>query len=123
MAKIKNPGSVLNVEKVKIGGIDWNFEPLPLDSKNLGTCSTPDLHRIRINHHQWNKVDEDYIDTVLHECLHAMSAMKMGTKQLSEFHVSVIAEGLEEIFIENPKFVKWLSDYAAWVGQERKKKK
>ena len=122
MAKKKNPGSIFNVEKVKIGGIDWDFVPLPADHKALGTCSTPDVHKLRINHHQWNKADEDYIDTVLHECLHAMSSMKLGRKQLSEYHVHVIAEGLEELFIDNPKFVKWLVEYTDWVRQERKRK-
>ena len=121
MAKKKNPGSIFNVEKVKIGGIYWDIVPLPDDEKALGTCSTPDRHRIRINHHQWNKANEDYIDTILHECLHAISAMKMGTRQLSEFQVSQVAEGLEELILENPKFVKWLSEYADWVRQERKK--
>ena len=122
MAKKKNPGSIFNVEKVKIGGINWDIVPLPVENKMLGTCSTPDIHRIRINQQQWKDANTDYIDTVLHECLHAMSAMKMGRKQLSEFHVCQIAEGLEELFIENPKFVKWLVDYTDWVRQERKRK-
>jgi len=122
MAKKKNPGSIFNVDKVKIGGVEWNFVPLPTNSTNLGSCSPPDKHILKINLHQWNKAHEDYIDTVLHECLHAMSYMKMGPKQLNEYHVTKLAEGLEELIIDNPKFVKWLSEYADWVRQERKKK-
>ena len=121
MARKKNPGSIFNVEKVKIGGIDWDFIPDNLDSR-LGCCSTPDRHYIKINQRQWNNASEDYIDTVLHECLHAMSTMKLGKKQLSEFQVQQIAEGLEELVLENPKFIKWLVEYADWVRQERKRK-
>ena len=122
MSRKKNPGSIFNVEKVKIGGIEWDIVPLPADHKALGTCSTPDRHMIKINMHQYNRADEDYIDTVFHEFLHAMSVMKLGKSQMSEIQVSCIAEGLEELFIENPKFVKWVSEYADWVRQERKRK-
>jgi Zn-dependent peptidase ImmA (M78 family) len=122
MAKKKNPGSIFTVEKVKIGGIDWNFIPDKDDSR-LGCCSTPDNHYIKINMHQWNKADEDYIDTVLHECLHAICNMKLLSKHhLKESQIIELAAGLEELIIDNPKFVKWLSEYADWVRQERKKK-
>jgi len=123
MSKKKNPGSIFNIDKIQIGGINWDIVPLGIDAgKTLGTCSTPDRHIIKINQHQWNRSNEDYIDTVLHECLHAMSSMKMGKSQLSEFQVSQLAEGFEELILYNPKFVKWLSEYADWVRQERKLK-
>ena len=35
MAKLKNPGSIFIVEKVKIGGIDWDIVPLPDDNKGI----------------------------------------------------------------------------------------
>ena len=121
MAKTKNPGSVLQVEKIRISGLDWDLKPDNDDTRH-GCCSTPDKHYIKINGKEWNDVNGTYLDTILHECIHAICNMKLLPKHhLKEFQVSQVAEGLHELLLDNPKFVKWLSEYAAWQRQHIKK--
>jgi hypothetical protein len=112
----KHPGSVLDVEEVSLGPVDWQFEPMDEGRTVSGSCSSVYYHTIKINNK--NSFDanlSDHLDTVFHELLHAIDLTFFGsTKSLTEQQVWLIAQGLEELFLENPTFVKWIADYSAW---------
>jgi hypothetical protein len=114
---------ITSLHFLHIGGIDWDIIDLKEDDDCVGKCSTPALHTIKINKHQFLDPKQDYIDTILHETLHAISSMYLLSKSdLTELQISKIAEGLEKLFLQNPDFGRWLVEYTDWQRKELKKK-
>jgi len=122
---IKNPGSVFNVDEVKIGPVTWQITPLALDEddnpRTQGRCSSVAGHKIQIESKGWNDPKHDIIDTVIHEILHALDNTYFCNAYLTETQVSILATAFENFILDNPKFMLWLHNYSNWVRQERKK--
>ena len=55
--------------------------------------------------------DGDMLDTVMHECLHAMiSDSELADTQDEEKLVTVLANKLTELWLRNPKLLDWLHE-------------
>jgi len=73
-----------------------------------------DKPQIRI---QQDLSPREYLNTVLHECLHAIFYV-YGAKSLvkdeeeEEKLVNVLGNGLAEVFSRNPELVKWVAHHA-----------
>jgi hypothetical protein len=115
---------ITSLHFLHIGGIDWDIIDLQKDIDDCaGKCSTPVRHTLQINKKQFLDPKQDYIDTILHEIIHAICSMYLLSKSdLTEMQVSKIAEGLEQLFLQNPDFGRWLVEYTDWQRKELKKK-
>jgi len=124
MTKNKKLQPITSLHFLHIGGIDWDIIDLKEDEDECaGKCSTPVMHTIKINKNQFLDPNQDYVDTILHEILHAICSMYLLSKSdLTEVQISKVAEGLEKLFLQNPDFGNWLVDYTNWQRKELKNK-
>ena len=120
----KSPGSVLNVEEIKIGPVVWQLIPeTRTDRDYAGHCTSIRQHQIAVKATDSQDPESDHIDTVLHEILHAISLVYFVQTKLSERQVELIAEAMEALLLDNPKFSKWLYEYSMWQRSARKRRK
>ncbi len=100
-----------DIKSLRIGAYDVKVEWLePSTAEDLEVCgkyeSSREVIQIKKGMQQWKTVD-----TLLHEICHAIIYQhSAGTpkKEVEEYYVSIIGNGLSQVFRDNPKLKEYL---------------
>jgi hypothetical protein len=95
--------------KIKIGYKYYTVEGMPPESreKNIGFC-LPQQHLIQV---ATDLLPSEVANTFIHEFIHAifdMSGFVFESDESQENITNCVANGLTQIFVDNPDVIKWI---------------
>lgn len=96
-------------DKIKIGGHVYTIKAVEACSDNPDDFGTMDSDRLIIEVSTRSATVSQFAATLIHEVLHAIWYDRdLGKRPDEEKVVSQFDAGLNQIFTDNPKIVKWL---------------